>query len=618
MRRFVRSVSIASLAAAMLLAQATQPAQPAPAQPPPAAPKPQITYPAELPEVQKHFNDPIIRAMAEELSRMRLLGATGLEPPYYIQYMVEDQESINVTASLGSVMNANRGRVRLPLVQIRTGSYELDNTNHIYAGFGGGSRFDSDQLPLEGSASVLRNHLWLATDRTFKAASESMLVKQSLLKNTNVNAAERVDDFWRVKPVVLIQDGKRDNLDLDAWKARTAKLSGGFLKYPQVLASSVDFTALTSISYQMSSEGTAVRYPDHFTYLRIRASGLAEDGMAVRDAAAFHSFRAVEFPADGAIESGIREVADNVKALTAAPLGDAYSGPVLFEPQAAAQLFAQLLGDNLRPVRKPLAEPGRAVPIPTSEFETRLGSRILPDFFDVVDDAGATTYEGHALIGHYPVDLEGVPPQRVQVVEKGVFKSYLHTRQGIQGFSGSTGHARLLGPFGAKASSISNLFVRALDSKPQADVKRQLLELIRVRNKPYGLLIRKLDYPSSATFGELQAMAAQTAQGGGGGRLVPSPTLVYRVYLDGREELVRGMRFRGLSARSLRDILAATKETAAFDFMNNAAPLALMGAPGFIAQASVVAPGVLFEDLELERIQTGNTKPPLAPPPSLE
>ena len=56
------------------------------------------------------------------------------------------------------------------------------------------------------------------------------------------------------------------------------------------------------------------------------------------------------------------------------------------------------------------------------------------------------------------------------------------------------------------------------------------------------------------------------------------PVLVYRVYPDGREELVRGLRFRGLTVRSLRDILAAGGEPAVFDYLENGAPFALMGA----------------------------------------
>ena len=49
---------------------------------------------------------------------------------------------------------------------------------------------------------------------------------------------------------------------------------------------------------------------------------------------------------------------------------------------------------------------------------------------------------------------------------------------------------------------------------------------------------------------------------------VSLPVLVYRVYPDGREELVRGLRFRGLNARSLKDIVAASDESYVFDFLD--------------------------------------------------
>ena len=56
------------------------------------------------------------------------------------------------------------------------------------------------------------------------------------------------------------------------------------------------------------------------------------------------------------------------------------------------------------------------------------------------------------------------------------------------------------------------------------------------------------------------------------------PLLVYKVFPDGREELVRGLRFRGLNARSLKDILAAGNDTHVFEFLDNPAPFALIGA----------------------------------------
>ena len=55
---------------------------------------------------------------------------------------------------------------------------------------------------------------------------------------------------------------------------------------------------------------------------------------------------------------------------------------------------------------------------------------------------------------------------------------------------------------------------------------------------------------------------------------VSLPVLVYRVYLDGHEQLVRGLRLRGLNARSLKDIEAASNEPAAFDYYDNGRPFA--------------------------------------------
>ena len=112
-------------------------------------------------------------------------------------------------------------------------------------------------------------------------------------------------------------------------------------------------------------------------------------------------------------------------------------------------------------------------------------------------------------------------------------------------------------------------------------------------------------------------MAALTAQSGGNTRPVTLPMLVYRIYPDGREELVRSVRFRSLSTRSFKDILAASDENYVFDFIDSNAPYALMGAGSFIATASVIAPAVLFDELEIEPIRDDIPKPPIVPPPPL-
>src|SRR5260370_27119691 len=91
------------------------------------------------------------------------------------------------------------------------------------------------------------------------------------------------------------------------------------------------------------------------------------------------------------LQQSMRALASHVQALVKAPIGESFTGPALFEPQAAAQLLAQLLGDNLRIQRKPISDANRPVNVIASEFEGRSGSRVMPDWIDVVADSTQTT-----------------------------------------------------------------------------------------------------------------------------------------------------------------------------------------------------------------------------------
>jgi hypothetical protein len=98
---------------------------------------------------------------------------------------------------------------------------------------------------------------------------------------------------------------------------------------------------------------------------------------------------------------------------------------------------------------------------------------------------------------------------------------------------------------------------------------------------------------------------------------VVPPLLAYKVYPDGREELVRGLLFHGVSTRSLKDIVAASDENYVFDLIDSNAPFALVGAGTFTTTADVIAPAVLFDELELEPAKDESLKPPIVPPPPL-
>lgn len=544
------------------------------------------------------------------MERARSLRVVG-DPPYFMEYTLDDAEIVSITASYGAIVSDRVNRVRQPGVRMRVGDAKLDNSNHIYSDAYRGARYDPSLFPIDDNYETLRLGFWLATDRAYKQALEALARKKASLKNITVT--ETLADFSAAPPVTMVEQVARPPLDIEKWRTAVKEVSALFSTYPEVLWSDVNVGISRTISYLMNNEGTQFRIPDHLASLRIRASGLSSEGMAIRDYEEFHSFDAAGLPNVEALKAAAVRVAESVRAQIKGKYDvDNYSGPVLFEGVAAPQLMAELLGRGLSITRRPVSDPDRPINLPAGDLEGRIGSRILPEWLDVVDDPTQKEYQGKRLMGYYPVDIEGVTPKALPLVEKGVLKSYFATRQPIQGVTGSNGHARLKGGLGNNAALAGNLFIKASQTLPAADLKKRLLEIGKQRNKPFVIVVRKLDFPSTASLDELRRIA-----GGQQGKIVSRPIAVFKLFPDGREELIRGVRFRGLNVRSLKEIAAASDQTAALNFLENGAPFAHMDAGGYVAPTTIIAPGLLFEDVELEKIPGELPKLPVVPAPPL-
>ncbi len=554
---------------------------------------------------------PLLKAMHDELERSKKLTLNNLEAPYYVEYAVDEADNFGLNASLGALVSRRRNQFRSPEVHVRVGDYKFDNTNYTGSGFNFGTRYDLGPFPLDDSYPLVRRYLWLSTDSAYKSAVEAISRKRAALRN--LTQSDQLNDFAHAEAVHHVREFHKLAIDEDAWARRVKALSALFVQFPDVRGSSVEFESSTGGLTMANTEGTEIREPEDVSYIRVRASAQSADGMTIHDAVTFQASEAARLPGDAEMTRGITAMAQNLVALAHAPRGEDYSGPVMFEGVAGAQILAEVLGKNLTVPRRPVAEGGRGGTAP-GELEGRIGARVLPDTFDVLDDPTQKEWRGQPLFGSYEVDREGVVPKPLHVVDKGVLKSYLLTRQPVRGFEGSNGRARLPGNFGASIAGVSNLFVSSSETVTVAEMKKKLVELIQARNKPYGIIVRKMDFPSTASLDEVRRLLTSSQ---GGGRPVSSPILTYKLFPDGHEELVRGLRFRNLSARSLKDILAAGDDSAAFSFMDSAAPFALVGASGFTSEACVVAPSVLVDDLELHPLEEELPKLPVVSPPEL-
>lgn len=557
-------------------------------------------------------SDPVLAAIYIEIARF-VKGAASSEPPYFAEVVVEDASLFTVSATLGANYPPSSQRVRPIRVSVRVGRPEFDNTNSVYYDFSSSTRFDSGRLPIDDALLPLRNELWLALDRAHRTAIESFGRKKAAVGGITVK--DPLPDFWPSPKLTLVEPRSAVAVDRDLWTQRVKSLSAIFASDPATTFSAVEFNSSIGNVYLVNTIPTIVRVPDSIFSLRARGVRQTADGMTVYDGTMLTALEPNLLPGEGAQRDAVEQVARNIQHLAAAPLGEPYTGPILFEGVAAAQVVAQIWGEHLGVTRRPVAEPGRALPILPSELENRLNARVLPDWASLSDDPTSKEIDGVPLAGFYRVDIEGIPAQKVELVTGGVLKSLLVSRQPVRGMSGPNGHARLPGNFGVRIPRISNLLFEARGGVPAQDLRRKLIETATQLGRSYAVIIRKVDFPSFAPADEIRRIGQRTARSGGG-RAVAPPLLVYRLYPDGREELVRGLRFRGLGLRSFRDLMAAGDARFVYNYMDNGAPLALVGAGSFVVGCSVTAPSLLFEEVELEVAADDLAKPPIVPPPS--
>ncbi|MCU1327130.1 MAG: peptidase modulator of gyrase [Bryobacterales bacterium] len=545
--------------------------------------------------------DPLFDGMKAELQRAQTLSLGQLDKPYYISYGLDEGRVWSGSATFGGLVSSSSSRFRIPEIRLRVGDYKFDNMNYA-GGFGGGPRYDLRAFPLEDDPLVARHYYWLATDSAYKGALQTIARKRAALRNITQN--EALPDFAPAPKFTLLREFKPATFDSKAWDDRIRKVSGVFNAFPALRTSLVEYSAVDGFHRFVSTEGTEVERQESLGSVQIRASGQAKDGMIVRDWALFYATDLSKLFPEADLSKAATQVGEQVVKLAAAPLGENYSGPIMFEGIAAPQLLAEVLGRNLHITRKLVGPPGAASQSVATELEGRRGVRIMPESFDVVDDPTKPGF------GHEEVDDEGVPGKPLQLVEKGVLKDFLRTRTPVRGYNESNGRARLSGGNPAP----SNLIITAKETSSLADLKKKIIDLCQQRGLTYGIIIRKMDFPSTAPLEEARKILSAA---GASGRAVSQPLYVYKLYLDGREELIRGVRIRGLNARSLKDILAAGNDTNTLNYLENGAPFALLGYGGSSASVSVAAPSVVIDDLELIKIDDEQPSLPIAPAPAL-
>jgi hypothetical protein len=536
------------------------------------------------PSPQAQQETPVLAAMRDEMARsMSSLKMKGEPAPYYIEYEIDDIFSMRAVARLGGIVDDLTDHSRTLRVQVRVGDYAFDSSRFVTQDRGAGAGA-STTVPLDDDYDAIRREIWLATDTAYKRAVSVFAKKKAAFQNRA--ATDQIPDFSREAPVQMA-------LPLPAlaptdrkWVDRAKQLSAVFVGHPEIDSSEVWISEAHGSSVYLNSEGFKVITPVTTAYLRISADARASDGMTVPDVFAAVENRLEDLPPMNELAKRAGDVIAHVKDRKTAPVGEEFTGPLLIEGQASAELLRQTLTPLMLARRAPDGEnprfaQGQAQQTP---FLTRIGLRVLSDSFSVVDTPSLKEFDGRPVAGAYVVDDEAVPAKDVTLVEKGRLLTLLTSRTPQKNLPQSNGHGR-------SGSVQAGVFqVRSTSASPAASLKSKYLDLLKAQDKTYGYIVRRIAAPGDAPGG------------GPGGPVILD---VVKVTLDGREEPVRGLRFGSVPSTAFRDILEASEERVLHNYRVDAG-----------TAASIIAPNLIFEELELQKTREIVQKPPVVPPPA--
>ena len=536
-------------------------------------------------------NDPVLQTMQHEMARSFDWLQSQEQPPYWMEVAITDHHTTLIEASNGVIVEEDDAFERTLDLDVRIGSWDLDNTHPIIDGgyfSDDPTHFEAD-LPLSDNTEVLAHEIWKQIDSAYQTGVRR-LIKIESNREIKVDREDDSNDFSKISSVEFVEPlPKFESLEDSEWHTALRSCSEQFLQNTDVVVSKVSVERTQEIRRIVTTDGSIIREVRPHVRLSVFARGIAEDGMKLStyDYIDSESMDTIAF-ADCA--ELVTSASTTLSKLIEAPVVDPFVGPAILRGKAAAVFFHEILGHRVEGHRQKDEDEGQTL-------TDKVDQLIFPSFIQVVDDPTLRQFQDVDLNGYYHVDDEGVLAQPVTVVQDGVLKNFLMGRSPIEGFPESNGHGRRQTGFGTVARQ-GNLLVSSTDSIPYKDLKEKLIEEIKRQDKPFGLIFD--DISGGFTFT---------------GRTTPNsyvvkPVTVWRVYPDGREEMVRGVDMIGTPLLTFSRIVAASDEYQVFNGM--------CGAESGWVPVSAVAPDLLVNEVEIQRRDKSHDKPPLLPAPTKE
>jgi len=523
--------------------------------------------------------DIIFKAMNDELNRnLSQLKINAYPTPFFISYQFNDGQKITVRATLGAIQSTDESPVRIQKVRLMAGDYSLNYESSNTFG-------SSLALPLENDYNAIRKAFWIASDQSYKRAITGYDQKISVLKQQNKSAEEKLDDYSKITPISLVLNCTKEKYDKPRWEAFARDISGAFKSHTQISSSSVVISLMNTIVYVTTSEGLKLKIPLSIASMLVNASIQAEDGDILNDQLRYYALTPEQLPTADKVKQDIKQMADNISALSKTPqMKDDYTGPVIFEGEAVAALFAHKLFifGSLIAFREPVYAVGQGNGN-RNKLDDKINQRIFSENITIKETPKLKVFNNTPLIGTFEIDAEGVVPKdELILVDKGILKTMINDRVPTKKILESNGHSRFTmnGIIAGtqKAPGVINVFYNKGESARL--LRKAVLKKAAKDGLEYIYVIRKFEDSR--------------------------PIAVYKLSIKtGEEQLIRSAIISDFPMNKFKDITMGTREQIVYNtFLISSIP------------ASFIVPQALvFDDVSIEKVKTVKSKlPPVSNP----
>jgi TldD protein len=531
----------------------------------------------------------VIQAMKEELSRSMAVLKAQPTPPYFLSYEITETDAAGVSGSFGTLVTSGQSRRRQLDTDLRVGDYSFDNTRPVRGGGPFFSRFQGVPVPIEDDPAAIRAVLWYDTDQRYKRAVEQLTAVKTNAQ-VKVETEDKSGDFSKESPALAVEPSPPLSVERSPWEQKVRRYTAPFARYDHIYEATADFSANRETRYYVDSEGSSLQTSQVYYRLFVSAFTKADDGMELPRYESYFAHTPAGLPDDATVLRAVDKMIQDLENLRQAPVVDPYTGPAILSGRAAGVFFHEVFGHRIEGHRQKREEEGQT-------FRKMVDQRVLPEIFSVYFDPTVSRAGNTDLVGTYHYDNQGVKARRVPVIENGVFKSFLMSRTPIDGFPSSNGHGRRQAGL-APVARQSNLLVEVSKPMTSAGLKQALVDQLKQQGRPFGLL-----------FDDITGGFTITA------RTIPNafnvlPIMVYRIYPDGRQELVRGVDLIGTPLTTFSKIVAADDKLGVFN--------GVCGAESGGVPVAAVSPAVLVSQIEVQKKDKSQERPPLLPAPFAE